>query len=91
MQMFLKVFTHREIIHRIPMCAHNENCGFMRTYIPFCIESGEKVSSTKSNSKLWLNKRNTYLSRCSLSFGLSLFFHYSAPGVASHNERGQYY
>ena len=33
----------------------------MRTYIPYNIESEEKVSLTKINSKTRLNKRNTYL------------------------------
>ena len=41
------------------MCAHNENCGFMQTYIPRYIGSEEKVSLTKNNSKTRLNKRNT--------------------------------
>ena len=53
------MFTHHEMICCIPICAHNENCGFMRTYIPCYTESEEKFSLTKNNSKTWLNKRNT--------------------------------
>ena len=52
------------------MYAHNENCGFMRTYIPCYIGSKEKVSLTKNNSKTRLNKRNTYLFKM---FLISLF------------------
>ena len=62
-QTFLKVFTHHEIIYRIPMSAHNENCGFMRTYIPCYMGSEPMVSLTKNDSKTRLNKRNTYLSK----------------------------
>ena len=29
---FVKVFTHHETIYCISICAHNENCGFIRTY-----------------------------------------------------------
>ena len=33
------------------MCVHNENCAFMRTYIPCYIGSEEKVSSKKKTKK----------------------------------------
>ena len=43
------------------MCAHKENCGFMRTYILCCIRCEEKVYSEKKGSKTRLNKRSTHL------------------------------
>ena len=92
MQTFVKVFTHQEIIYRISMCAHNENCGFMRTYIPCNIGGDEKVSLTKKKKVLkhgWIKETLTF-TRCSLSFRLSLFFHCSTSGVAPHNNKGQY-
>ena len=48
---FVKVFTHHEIIYRIPICAHNGNCGFMRTYIPCYKGSEKKVSLTKNTAE----------------------------------------
>ena len=74
-QTFVKVFTHHEIIYRIPMCAQNENCGFMRTYLSCYIGSGEKVSLTKNNSKTRINKKSIYLFKMFfiISF-ISLFF-----------------
>ena len=67
------------------MCVHNENCVFMRTYIPCYIGSEEKVSSKKKNKekkrkekkknivKHDLIKETLTFSRCSLSFYFSLF------------------
>ena len=68
-------------------CVDNENRGFMCTYIPCYIGSEEKVSLTKTYFKTRMNKRSTYLSRCSLSFRLSLFFHYSTSDIAPRNKK----
>ena len=68
----MKVFTHHEFIYRIPICVHNKNCEFMRTYIPCYIRSEEKVPLTQNYSKTRLNKRNTFWI-CYLPFNLSLF------------------
>ena len=67
---------------------HNENCGFMGTCKPCYTRSEEKISSKKILSKIRLSKETFNFSRCSLSFSLSLFFHYSTSGVALHNKRG---
>ena len=84
-QTFVKVFTRHEIIHRIPMCTYNENCGFMRKclrkYISCCIGSKEKVFLTRKKIKGTLT-----FSRCSSSFCLSLILHYSTSGVALHKK-----
>ena len=83
-QTFVKVFTYHELIHRIPMCAHSENCGFMRTYIPCNIESEGKVSLTKNSSKTRLNKRNTYLFKIVLCHFVYLYFFTSVRPLLSY-------
>ena len=50
-----RVFTDHEIIYCIQekvtlvitMCPQNQNCGFMRFYVPYYIGSEEKVSPIK--------------------------------------------
>ena len=86
-QMFMKVFTHHEIIYRIPICVHNKNCGIMRTYIPCYIRSEEKVPLTQNCSKTQLlNKRNTYLLNMLSAISFISVFYYSTSCVALLNK-----
>ena len=85
--MFMKVFTHHEIIYRIPICVHNKNCGIMRTYIPCYIRSEEKVPLTQNCSKTQLlNKRNTYLLNMLSAISFISVFYYSTSCVALLNK-----
>ena len=52
------------------MRADNENCGFMRTYIPFYIGSEEKISSQKIIQKYgWIKETLSY-------FFKDVFYHF---------------